>query len=256
MSRSRKILLAVANGISPLWRIIPGSLRELFITGLYILESRGNIKGGMARLFLLQDKLLWVINERAMIYGKGEHPKHRLTKYHDFFCDNIGPQKNVLDIGCGYGAVSRSIAKKNPSCTVTGVDRNPERLAQAEVENAYSNLSFIEADVCMTMPTKKYDVIVLSNVLEHIDDRVDFLQSILSKTEAKAVLIRVPNFERDWTIPLRKEINVGYFSDEEHFIEHTMDELMHELREAGLNPVTVTTLWGEIWARCERTANG
>ena len=256
MSRSKKILLEVANYLSPLWRIIPGSLRELFITGLYILESRGNIKGGMVRLLLLQDKLLWVINERAMVYGKGEHPKHRLTKYHDFFCDNIKSRSNVLDIGCGYGAVSRSIAKKYPSCTVTGVDRNPERLAQAEVENVYSNLSYIEADVCMTLPAKKYDVIVLSNVLEHIEDRVDFLQSVLSKTEARVVLIRVPNFERDWTIPLRKEINVSYFSDEEHFIEHTVDELMLELREAGLKPVTVTALWGEIWARCEIAADG
>jgi len=256
MSRFRKILLAVANCLSTLWRIIPGSLRELFITGLYILESRGNIKGGMARLFSLQDKLLWVINERAMAYGKGEHPKHRLTKYHDFFCDNIQSQANVLDIGCGCGAVSRSIARNNPSCTVTGVDRNPERLAQAKAENDYSNLSYIEADVCITLPAKEYDVIVLSNVLEHIDDRVGFLQSVLSRTEAKVILIRVPNFERDWTIPLRKEINVGYFSDEEHFIEHTVDELMHELREVGLNPVTVTTLWGEIWARCELAADG
>ena len=95
----------------------------------------------------------------------------------------------------------------------------------------------------------------MSNVLEHIDDRVGFLKSILSKTGAQVVLIRVPNFERDWAIPFRKEINVDYFSDEEHFVEHTLAELNHELGQAGLNPVTVTTLWGEIWSRCELAPN-
>jgi len=255
MSRSRKILLVIAKGISHLWRIIPGSLREQFITGLYILESRGNLKKGLGRLFLHQDKLQWVINERAMAYGNGEHPKHRLTQYHDFFCSNIKSGDNVLDIGCGYGAVSRSIAKLNPSCTIIGVDRNSERLAQAKANNVYSNLSYIEADVCETLPSERFNVVVLSNVLEHIDDRVGFLKSILSKTGAQVVLIRVPNFERDWTIPLRKEINVDYFSDEEHFVEHTLAELNHELGQAGLNPVKVTTLWGEIWSRCELVPN-
>ena len=34
---------------------------------------------------LLKDKIDWVINERALKYGSGIHPKHSLIKYHDFF---------------------------------------------------------------------------------------------------------------------------------------------------------------------------
>ena len=42
-------------------------------------------KKGLKSLFLIKDKLDWVINERALKYGSGIHPKHSLMKYHDFF---------------------------------------------------------------------------------------------------------------------------------------------------------------------------
>ena len=40
-------------------------------------------------LFILKDKLEWVINERALAIGNGEHPKHYLMNYHKFFVDRI-----------------------------------------------------------------------------------------------------------------------------------------------------------------------
>jgi hypothetical protein len=63
----------------------------------------------------------------------------------------------------------------------------------------------------------------------------------------------VPHFERDWKIPMRKELGLNYFSDAEHFIEHCLDEMNVELAEAGLRPIVTQTLWGEIWMCCERT---
>ena len=42
-----------------------------------------------ANIFLIKDSLDWVINERALKYGQGIHPKHKLTNYHHFFIDRI-----------------------------------------------------------------------------------------------------------------------------------------------------------------------
>ena len=53
-------------------------------------------------------------------------------KYHDYFISNITDHSTVLDIGCGYGAVAKSIAKKVKGVTVTGIDNNSERLNQAK----------------------------------------------------------------------------------------------------------------------------
>ena len=40
-----------------------------------------------------------MINERALRCGDGIHPKHSLTKYHNFFTDNILNGENILDVG-------------------------------------------------------------------------------------------------------------------------------------------------------------
>ena len=53
------------------------------------MESRNkNEATGLKNIFKLKDKLEWVINERALSYGKNIHPKHKLTRYHYFFIDS------------------------------------------------------------------------------------------------------------------------------------------------------------------------
>ena len=47
------------------------------------------------------------------------------------------------------------------------------------------------------------DVIVLSNVLEHIST-VSFLKSLVSEVRPQKVLIRVPYFKREWSVAFRR----------------------------------------------------
>jgi SAM-dependent methyltransferase len=249
--KQKQVLLSLAGLLSAFWRVLPESLRRSLITGLLVLESRGSAPAdSLRRLFLLQDKLEWIVNERATAYDGGVHPKHRLMRYHDFFVDRIAAGSRVLDIGCGYGAVSRSIATRVENSTVVGVELDPGRLRQARSGDVPANLSFIEADARRNLPSGPWDVVVLSNILEHIEDRVGFLRDIVAQAKPEKILIRVPLFERDWKLPLRRELGVGYFSDAEHFIEHRLGELHNELLAAGLETVQTITLWGEIWTEC------
>ena len=94
------------------------------------------------------------------------------------------------------------------------------------------------------------DVVILSNILEHIKERTSFLRMIVKKSEAKTFLIRVPLFERDWQLALRKELGIYYFSDLDHEIEHTTSEFKKEVNEANLKIKEIYTIWGEIWANC------
>ena len=250
-SKLKHLLLNLAGLLGWFWHLLPVRLRDTFITGLYILESRAsNPAQGLRRLLSLEDRLDWVMNERAMTYGGGVHPKHRLIRYHDFFVERIPIGAHVLDIGCGYGAVARSIATRVKDCIVVGVDLDQIRLAQARAGDVPSNLSFIEADARFDLPLGSCNVVVLSNILEHIEDRVGFLADILRQVQPEKVLIRVPSFEREWKLPLRKELGVNYFSDPEHFIEHRYEELCNELNLSGLLPTEVIMLWGEIWVDC------
>ena len=132
-----------------------------------------------------------------------------------------------------------------------GVDRDEGRLAEARAADNPKNLTFVNADVCDSLPDGPWHAVVLSNVLEHIEDRVGFLQIILDHAKPQRILIRVPHFERDWRMPMREELGLNYFSDAEHFIEHRLDELQAELIAAGLKPTVTQTFWGEIWMYCE-----
>ena len=246
----KEFALTLASAISWPWRLLPAPLREWGVTGLFVLESRGDPAKGLRRLFALQDRLQWVVNERAMAYGDGVHPKHRLMHYHDFFVGRIPAGARVLDIGCGNGLVARSIAMRVKQSTVVGVELDEKHYRLACVGQVLQNLNFVMADARKDLPQGQWDVIVLSNILEHIEDRVGFLRDILRQARPAGVLIRVPLFERDWQLPLRKELGVGYFSDPEHFIEHRLDEMRFELSEAGLEIAELQTLWGEIWAAC------
>ncbi|AMN43433.1 class I SAM-dependent methyltransferase [Rhodoplanes sp. Z2-YC6860] len=241
--------LKVANVLALIWQLLPMRLRHLLLKGMFVLESRGPDTGAaLKRLFTLQDDLDHVVNERAMIHGKGEHPKHRLMRYHDFFIGNISDGQRVIDIGCGYGAVARSIARARPKSQVIGVDYDPKRLAEARARDNPANLSFVEADATQAVPQGPWDVVVLSNVLEHIVDRHAFLTALIDKTKARRFLIRVPLFERDWRLAMRREVGANYYSDPDHEIEPTQEEFRRETAAAGLVVEQLGTPWGEIWS--------
>ena len=251
---SKKLILKLADIISIFWKIVPFKVRKFFFTSLFIVESRDKkINNGLKRIFFIKDKIDWIINERAIKYDNGIHPKHRLTNYHEFFIKEIHDGEVVLDVGCGNGAVAIDIALAKPKSSVIGIDINKNNINFAEklkFDNSLENISFIFGDIT-SQKSIKSDVVILSNILEHIDKRKDFLDKIIKNTKAKNFLIRVPNFERDWQIPLRKELGIYYYSDYDHKIEHRKEELKNELLQVNLKINKLHETWGEIWAKCE-----
>lgn len=247
----KSLFLKLIGVLSVFWLLIPKRARNFFITGLLMLESRGRRPAdGLRRILLIKDNLEWIINERALAYGEGQHPKHRLTNYHDFFIQRITDGDSVLDVGCGYGAVAHSIALSRPLSRVVGIDLYEPRLLIAQNLKTPSNLEFILGDATVALPEGKWSVLILSNILEHIANRENFLRNLLHTSKTSRVLIRVPLFERDWQMPLRRELGVNYFSDEDHKVEHQLKEFYLEIEKADLKAVEVLTLWGEIWADC------
>ncbi len=128
------------------------------------------------------------------------------------------------------------------------MDYDKGRLGQARGSDNPSNLSFVELDATKSVPPGPWDVVVLSNVLEHIVDRVGFLSALVANTQAKKFLIRVPHFERDWKMPMRRAVGANYYSDPDHKIEPTQAEFRDETARAGLVIDELITPWGEIWA--------
>lgn len=201
-------------------------------------------------LLKIQDEIFRRVDMLAVELDGGVHAKHRIMRYHDFFIDRIRESETVLDVGCGKAELAHDLAVR-AHARVTGIDVNREALAFARSRFPSENLELIEADARTWHPGMTFDVVVLSNVLEHIADRVGLLRRLVAVTRPKTVLIRVPVLERDWSVGLRRDLGVFHFSDPTHETEYDREQLVAELAAAGLEVAEIEQRWGELWAVAE-----
>lgn len=189
------------------------------------------------------------ISSFAIQYDNGIHPKHRLTKYHDFFINNVERYESVIDLGSGRGYVAYDVSNKTVA-QVLGIELNHDNFKYASNTYRKSNLKFVQGDVYKDIPCQHFDVVILSNVLEHLSKRIELLRLIVLRVAPKKILIRVPHFEREWMVALKKEMGVNYLLDSTHKIEYTLEEFEKEIQSSNLKILSKKINWGEIWAIC------
>jgi SAM-dependent methyltransferase len=200
-------------------------------------------------LLRLDNRLYAVEGQHSIRHGEGLHSKHRHPGYHDFFTERVRAGERVLDVGCGIGALAHDLAKAGGR--VVAVDTQSRSIEVARRRFPHPALEFRVADA-LALPDERFDVVVLSNVLEHLVPRVAFLSRLGDATGAKRLLVRVPCFERDWRVPLKRELGVEWRLDPTHETEYRLDELFEELRAAGWTLDRYQVRWGEIWAEASR----
>lgn len=180
----------------------------------------------------------------------GTHPKHAIQQYHKFFVQNINSGDTVLDIGCGHGDVDFDVAAK--AAKVIGIDISEENIRLAQSRYKKDNLEFVRGDALTHKFTDTFDTIILSNVLEHIEHRVDFLKKLSHITPK--ILIRVPMITRDWISVYKKNEGFEYRLDDTHFIEYDEETFKQEMAASHLNIDALKVEFGELYAVVRRPA--
>lgn len=241
MEFALKPLAAVLNLLSPAMRA------QMLMFLVRPMARRADPEGAVRFLFELDNRIYALEGETSVRYGGGLHTKHRHINYHEFFVKNLKPGERVLDIGCGNGFLSFDMAAGVEGVSVTGIELNEINYNYACEHYKHSNLTFIHGDALKDLPGESFDVVTLSNVLEHIEGRVEFLEKVMERIGPKRLIIRVPVFERDWRVPLRKELGMDYRLDKTHCIEYTQEEFFEEMGSAGLKTTGVELRWGELW---------
>jgi 2-polyprenyl-3-methyl-5-hydroxy-6-metoxy-1,4-benzoquinol methylase len=102
--------------------------------------------------------------------------------------------RTVLDIGCGQGNLAQTLTDKG--YVVSGIDISDEALAG--VKNILKDsfcFSVENEEWPKTITTKSYDLIIASELIEHIFSPEDFIQQVQNiLTDDGYMIITTPNF--------------------------------------------------------------
>ena len=105
-----------------------------------------------------------------------------------FLKKNLNNTK-ILDIGCGGGLVSEGLTKIG--ATVTGIDFIKENINVAKIHAKKNNLkiNYFVKDFEKEKITSKYDVIIILEVLEHLNNWEGFLKKVKLSLKKNGTLI-------------------------------------------------------------------
>ncbi len=170
------------------------------------------------------------------IYNKVEYPTEEYIEAYEvkkrarYTVDFLSQRKlieegtRVLDVGCGTGLILEEIKRRCPGVAIVGVEPGEgfASFSRARLDCAiYSSI-----DQLKHQREKKFDVIMLNHVLEHVDDPVEFLAEIKGLLGDKgSVFIDVPNVQ--WYSSV-EDLHIGHIY---HFSVTTLTEV---IRKAGL----------------------
>jgi 2-polyprenyl-3-methyl-5-hydroxy-6-metoxy-1,4-benzoquinol methylase len=139
---------------------------------------------------------------------------------------------SALDVGCGNGELLASLARAHPEIsTLAGADLSPEQVARNE--RRFPGVDFYSLNIQTAPLERTFDVVICSEVIEHLDDQraaIGHLASMLN--DGGKLLITCPTGQ--------------LFATERHFghVHHpTPQELEAFAAAAGLRVVSMLN-WG------------
>lgn len=114
----------------------------------------------------------------AYIHGAAPEEQERLAALNRMnnplfmeFLD-LGGARTILEVGCGMGLLTESVARAASTARVVGIEQLVEQLARAPRGNAApENLSFVQGDAHhLPFEDESFDIVYCRFVLEHLRD--------------------------------------------------------------------------------------
>ena len=123
------------------------------------------------------------------IHGYSQNEAIRLNDQADSLAqlihhDSLWPAgSKVLEVGCGVGAQTKTIAAQNPEVHFTSIDISPDSIAQARLTIealGLNNVKFLEANLHqLPFAANTFDHIFFCFVLEHLPQPQEAIQQVL-----------------------------------------------------------------------------
>lgn len=139
----------------------------------------------------------------------------------------------VIDIGCGTGKLLSKIDKKIVGSYLTGLDISSGMItsAQNRIFTGNNNVGFINSDFMQVDFDGKFDMIIFSYVLHHLNDPILALKKARSMlSENGKIILSVPG----------KNYLKETFVEEQLLGRFTIEEMDNIVEEAGLFPLSAS----------------
>jgi len=161
------------------------------------------------------------------------------AKYHvvgarfGFIGRRVDSDDLVLDLGCAHGDITEYLA--SISKFAVGIDHNRLLIKHAMEKHRRENLKYICGDAIdyVSALTTTFDVLILSHILEHLDEPVLFLKDYVGRFDR--IFIEVPDNDQDEHSHLRVACGLEpLFNDADHIWEFRRDDMFLIFKELGL----------------------
>jgi trans-aconitate 2-methyltransferase len=145
----------------------------------------------------------------------------------------------VVDLGCGPGNLTATLAQRWPAALVHGVDSSAEMLAAAAEHQRPGRLEFVAADLREWRPPRPVDVLVSNATLQWVPGHLELLPSLVAAVRPGGWLaLQVPgNFAEPSHALLRElatdERIAGYLADVHYPAAHDPVDYFRALSAAG-----------------------
>ena len=135
-----------------------------------------------------------IASEFAEKYNSSRAFRERFQVWTDLLDRYVSPTDEVMDLGCGSGIFSPYLADKG--CVVTGIDGSAAMIRLCEQRNPLASVRYIVQALPLTDLTayQPQDVVLMSSLLEYIDDRMEMLKQARHLLKPNGLLlVSIPN---------------------------------------------------------------
>lgn len=182
---------------------------------------------------------------------KNKYEKFSENRLTDFL-DIIEKKKSLtfVEFGSGSGLTLKGIKKKYPNSKVYGFDIHPAKNIHRIFKEDLNQFKFIKYQKIL----KKTDYFLLLDVLEHLNDPMDFLKNLTKHTKKNAVIvISCPNFLSlrmffAWIKGKLPKEHHGYF-DESHLHWFSPSNFYDFFRRININNLTLRYLFSKKYSK-------
>ena len=114
---------------------------------------------------------------------------HRMTYILDQITNRNIKNLKILDVGCGGGIICEPLARLGAK--VTGIDFAPNNIKAAKIHSKKNKLkiNYINKDIEKSKLDEKFDIILMFEVLEHLDNWKKTIKNIKKNLNKNGLII-------------------------------------------------------------------